>query len=126
MGLAITICGKMEQSNDKKFIIQTEGEMPFVQKIKGGYELFSNDRTMRFVIKKQIVFNAENNTSSTHFAVFCFVKDGTGWAQGDNSSVSYSITDFVKSINISPYFTKAVAEYREQLGIIEEWGMRRY
>lgn len=116
----------MEGIKDKRFMVQAEGEMPFAQKVKGGYELFSNSRDMRFIIKKQTVFNADNNTSSSHFAVFCFVKDGTGWTQGDNSSVIYSITEFVKSINVSPYFTKAVAEYREQLGITEEWRTVRY
>lgn len=117
----------MKENSDKKFFIQARGEMPFAQKIQGGYELFSNDRKMRFDIKKQSIFNGENNTSSSHFAVICFIQDGTGWVRGDNSSVVYHITDFVKSINVSPYFTKAVAEYRQQLGITEQWSfVQRY
>lgn len=111
----------MKENNDKKFFIQARGEMPFAQKIQGGYELFSNDRKMRFDIKRQSIFNGENNTSSFHFAVLCFVKEGVGWVQGDNSSAVYHITDFVKSINVSPNFTKAVTEYRQQLGITEAW-----
>jgi hypothetical protein len=111
----------MKESNDKKFFIQADGEIPFAQKVQGGYELFSNDRKMRFDLKKQSVFNSENNTSSSHFAVIGFVKDGTGWVRGNNPSVEYHIADFVKKINVSPYFTKAVAEYRLQLGITEDW-----
>lgn len=111
----------MEENKDKKFIIEATGEMPYASVIQGGYELLSNQREMKFIVKKQTVQDLENNITDSHFAVFCLVKEGDMWVHTDNSSVAQSITGFVKSINLSPYFTKAVDEYRKQLNITEEW-----
>lgn len=111
----------MEEYINKKYIIEAEGEMPFAMRTEDGYELLSNARDMKFIIKKQQIIDLEREINKTHFAVICLVREGNGWAKGDNSTSVLRITDFVKQINISPYFTKAVCEYRQQNEITETW-----
>lgn len=111
----------MEEYINKKYIIEAEGEMPFAMRIEDGYELLSNARDMKFLIKKQQIVDLEREINKTHFAVVCLVREGNGWVKGDNSTFVLRITDFVKQINISPYFTKAVGEYRQQNEITETW-----
>lgn len=111
----------MKEYIDKKYIIEAEGEMPFAMRTEDGYELLSNSREMKFIIKKQQVVDLEREINKTHFAVTCLVREGQGWVKGDNSASVLRITDFVKQINISPYFTKAVNEYREQNNITDIW-----
>ena len=47
-------------------------------------------------------------------------------AQGDNYHQTETITSFVKDLNISPYFTNAVKEYREQMDITETWDIKKW
>lgn len=112
--------------NDREFKIEAKGELPFASRIPEGYELISNDRTMKFIIAKKQARNMEQNVEKTYFSVDCFVREGHNWVKGNNGSMERSITDFVKKINVSPRFTKAVDEYREQLNIKEEWRLVGY
>lgn len=116
----------MEEFNDREFKIEANVELPFASRIPEGYELISNDRTMKFIIAKKQARNMEQNVEKTYFSVECFVREGRNWVKGDNGSMERSITDFVKKINVSPRFTKAVNEYREQLKIKEEWRLVGY
>lgn len=116
----------MDEFNDKEFKIEAKGEVPFASRIPEGYELISNDRKMKFVIAKKVARDMEQDIEKSFFSVDCFIREGTGWMEGDNGSIERSITDFVKKINISPRFTKAVTEYREQLNITEEWRLVGY
>ena len=38
----------MEEIKEKKFIIEAKGEVPFAQRTGDGYELFNNERTIKF------------------------------------------------------------------------------
>lgn len=116
----------MEEIKEKKFIIEAEGEVPFAQRTGDGYELFNNERTMKFCARRQQILDNETGEQKSCFAVFCFVKEDDGWVQGDNYHQTETITSFVKDLNISPYFTKAIKEYREQMGITEEWEIEKW
>lgn len=116
----------MAEFNDREFKIEAKGELPFASRIPEGYELFSNDRKMKFIIAKKQARNMEQNVEKTYFSVECFVREGRNWVKGDNGSMERSIADFVKKINVSPRFTKAVDEYRKQLNIKEEWRLVGY
>ena len=116
----------MEEIKEKKFIIEAKGEVPFAQRTGDGYELFNNERTMKFCARRQQILDNETGEQKSCFAVFCFVKEDDGWVQGDNYHQTATITSFVKDLNISPYFTKAIKEYREQMGITEEWKIEKW
>ena len=116
----------MEEIKEKKFIIEAKGEVPFAQRTGDGYELFNNERTMKFCARRQQIRNNETGEQKSCFAVFCFVKEDDGWVQGDNYHQTETITSFVKDLNISPYFTKAVEEYRKQMDITEEWKVEKW
>lgn len=116
----------MEEIKEKKFIIEANGEVPFAQRTGDGYELFNNERTMKFCARRQQIRNNETGEQKSCFAVFCFVKEDDGWIQGDNFHQTETITSFVKDLNISPYFTNAVKEYREQMNITEEWKVEKW
>ena len=116
----------MEEIKEKKFIIEAKGEVPFAQCTGDGYELFNNERTMKFCARRQQIRNNETGEQKSCFAVFCFVKEDDGWVQGDNYHQTETITSFVKDLNISPYFTKAVEEYRKQMDITEEWKVEKW
>lgn len=107
--------------NDREFKIEAKGELPFASRIPEGYELISNDRTMKFVLAKKQARDMVQNVEKTYFSVDCFVREEHNWVKGDNGSMERSITDFVKKLDISPRFTKAIDEYRKQLNIKEEW-----
>lgn len=116
----------MEEIKEKKFIIEANGEVPFAQRTGDGYELFNNERTMKFCVRRQQIWDNETGKQKSCFAVFCFVKEDDGWVQGDNYHQTETITSFVKDLNISPYFTNAVKEYREQMDITEEWKVEKW
>lgn len=116
----------MEEIKEKKFIIEAKGEVPFAQRTGDGYELFNNERTMKFCARRQQIRNNETGEQKSCFAVFCFVKEDDGWVQGNNYHQTETITSFVKDLNISPYFTKAVEEYRKQMDITEEWKVEKW
>ena len=116
----------MEEIKEKKFIIEAKGEVPFAQRTGDGYELFNNERTMKFCARRQQIWDNETGEQKSCFAVFCFIKEDDGWVQGDNYHQTETITSFVKDLNISPYFTKAVKEYREQMDITEEWKVEKW
>ena len=91
----------MEEIKEKKFIIEAKGEVPFAQRTGDGYELFNNERTMKFCARRQQIRNNETGEQKSCFAVFCFVKEDDGWIQGDNYHQTETITSFVKDLNIS-------------------------
>lgn len=116
----------MEEIKEKKFIIEAKGEVPFAQRTGDGYELFNNERTMKFCARRQQIWDNKTGEQKFCFAVFCFVKEDDGWVQGDNYHQTETITSFVKDLNISPCFTNAVKEYREQMDITEEWKVEKW
>lgn len=116
----------MEEIKEKKFFIEAKGEVPFAQRTGDGYELFNNERTMKFCARRQQILDNETGEQKSCFAVFCFVKEDDGWVQGDNYHQTETITSFVKDLNISPSFTNAVKEYREQMDITEIWEVKKW
>lgn len=105
----------------RNFIIEAKSEMPYAIPVKAGYELISNDRRMKFVAVRRSLNSHSNNLPKTYFAILCYILEDIGWVKSNNSSNEPSISEFVKKISISPRFTKAVAEYRQQLEIKEPW-----
>lgn len=49
----------MEEIEEKKFIIEAKGEVPFAQRTGDGYELFNNERTMKFCARRQQIWDNE-------------------------------------------------------------------
>lgn len=107
----------MAEFKDRKYMIEVNGDIPYASPIQGGYEFVSNKRNMKFLVKKQIIQYLERNIQSSHFAVYCMIKETDSWIYANDSSVVRSITEFVKKIDVSPYFTKAIAEYKKQMNI---------
>lgn len=105
----------------KKFIIEAHGEAPYALRINEGYELVSNDRTMRLVIGKVFYADDETDQQGSIFRVKCFIREDSGWVKTNENSATKTITDYVRLLNKSLQFTKAVKEYREQMGITEHW-----
>lgn len=48
------------------------------------------------------------------YTTSCFVRNGEYWEHGDNSVVVNSIDEYIDQLDISPYFTEAVSQYRLQ------------
>ena len=61
----------MEEIKEKKFIIEAKGEVPFAQPTGDGYELFNNERTMKFCARRQQLLDSDTGEQKTCFAVFC-------------------------------------------------------
>ena len=106
---------------DKKFIIEAHGEAPYALRINEGYELVSNDRTMRLLIGKVSYTDDNTGQQGSIFRVACFVREDGGWIKTSEESLTKTITDYVKQLNKSLQFTKAVKEYREQMDISDHW-----
>lgn len=105
--------------NNKKYVIEAKNELPFAVQNANGYEFWSNDRKLHIVIEKRTAFNPFNNTQQVVYTTSCWILYANGWERGDNSVNVYSINDYVNELNISPYFTKAVSEYRHKNNITE-------
>ena len=110
-----------KEYKDSKYVIEAKGEIPFAQKTNDGCEFYNNDRTTKSIVSKQQVNDTDREVHRTFFAAFCFVKEREGWVKGDNYHQTDTITEFAKELNASPYFTKAIREYRQQMEITEEW-----
>lgn len=97
-----------------KQIIEAKEETPYAIKIDNGYELWSNDRKMKILIESHSTFLHFNNTQQSVYSTSCFVRNGEYWEHGDNSVIVNSIKEYVDELDVSPYFTKAVSQYRMQ------------
>lgn len=106
---------------DKNFIIEAHGEVPYALRINEGYELVSNDRTMRLSIGKVSYSDNETGQQGSKFMVKCYVREDNGWIKTSEETSATTITDYVRLLNKSLQFTKAVKEYREQMDIKEVW-----
>ena len=106
---------------DKNFIIEAHGEAPYALRINEGYELVSNDRNMRLLIRKVSYTDDNTGQQGSIFRVACFVREDGGWIKTSEESSATTITDYVRLLNKSLQFTKAVKEYREQMDIKEVW-----
>lgn len=100
---------------NKDFFIRSNGDTRFAVKTINGFEFMSNDRKMNIVIEKRVNYNTVNNVQSDTFTTACWVLTDNGWERGDNSANINSIEEYVNRLDLSPYFTKAVSEYRQYL-----------
>lgn len=100
---------------NKDFFIRSNGDTSFAVKTLNGFEFMSNDRKMNIVIEKRVNYNTVNNVQSDTFTTSCWVLTANGWERGDNSANINSIEEYVNRLDLSPYFTKAVSEYRQYL-----------
>lgn len=100
---------------NKDFFIRSNGDTSFAVKTLNGFEFMSNDRKMNIVIEKRVNYNMVNNVQSDTFTTACWVLTDNGWERGDNSANINSIEEYVNRLDLSPYFTKAVSEYRQYL-----------
>ena len=55
------------------------------------------------------------------FRVLCYIREDNGWIKTSEETSATTITDYVRLLNKSLQFTKAVKEYREQMDIKEVW-----
>lgn len=106
---------------DKNFIIEAHGEAPYALRINEGYELVSNDRIMRLLISKVSYTDNDTGQQGSKFMVKCYVRENSEWIKTSEESSATTITDYVRLLNKSLQFTKAVKEYREQMDIKEVW-----
>lgn len=106
---------------DKNFIIEAHGEAPYALRINEGYELVSNDRVMRLLIGKVSYTDNDIGQQGSKFMVKCYVRENSEWIKTSEESSATTITDYVRLLNKSLQFTKAVKEYREQMDIKEVW-----
>ena len=106
---------------DKNFIIEAHGEAPYALRINEGYELVSNDRIMRLLIGKVSYTDNDTGQQGSKFMVKCYVLENSGWIKTSEESSATTITEYVRLLNKSLQFTKAVKEYREQMDIKEVW-----
>lgn len=106
----------MEQQGN---FIKSNDELAYAVKTVKGYELWSNDRKLHIVIEKRTVFNPFNNTQQNVYSTVCWMLYVGGWERGDNSVNVNSIGEYIRELDASPYFTKAVDEYRQQNNITE-------
>ena len=65
----------MEEIEEKKFIIEAKGEVPFAQRTGDGYELFNNELTMIFCVRWQQILDNDTGEHVSCFVVFCVVKE---------------------------------------------------
>ena len=81
---------------------------PFGLRTASGAEATSDDREMKFILRREISFNGsiEQETYTSH----CYVKDGTGWEKTSNSAQYPSVRAFLKAVAGFPGFTKAANE----------------
>lgn len=84
---------------------------PFGLYTTSGAEAISNDRELKFILRRELTFFGamENET----YTSYCFVKDGSGWQQTANTSQYPSVNAFVKAVSGFPGFTRAADEFRE-------------
>ena len=106
---------------DKNFIIEAHGEASYALRINEGYELVSNDRIMRLLIGKVSYTDNDTGQQGSKFMVKCYVRKNSGWIKTSEESSATTITEYVRLLNKSLQFTKAVKEYREQMDIKEVW-----
>lgn len=100
---------------NKEYFIKNNGGTRHAVKTLNGFEFMSNDRKMNIVIEKRVNYSTVNNVQSDTFTTTCWVLTANGWERGDNSVNINSIDEYVDRLNLSPYFTKAVSEYRQYL-----------
>ena len=85
---------------------------PFGMRTASGAEATSDDREMKFILRREISFNGsvEQDTYTSH----CYVKDGTGWEKTSNSAQYASVEAFVRALGRFPGFSRASAELEQQ------------
>lgn len=96
------------------FVKDANTEYPFFVKTGKGCEMWSNDRLLHVVLEGVTVFNAFNNTQQEVFTAVCWMLYGTGWERGNNVTTVNSVEEYINEVKFSPYFTKAVDEWRQQ------------
>lgn len=98
----------------QEFFIKSDNKASSAIETDKGYELWSNDRKMHVVIEKRTVFSPFNNTQRDFYTAACWVLSSEGWERGDNDTAVDSVEEYVRGIEMSPYFINAVNEFWEQ------------
>lgn len=99
--------------DNKKYFIKQNSTTSFYIKKENGCELWSNDRRLHIFITKKSYFNNEKNIQQDFFVAECWMLYISSWERGDNTTTINSVDQYIKELDASPYFTKAVAEYNE-------------
>lgn len=99
--------------DEKNYTFQATSEMPYAAKSANGYELESNDRTMRLVIHKRTFFDTEQNVQLAKIEAVCLVKEGNGWVRCNGATQANSEQEIFERLRRNEGFTKAIREYEE-------------
>lgn len=100
--------------DNKEYFIKTNDPNTFYIRRKDGCELWSNDRKLHIFITKKSYFNSERNIQQEVLVAECWMLYIGGWERGDNTTTINSIDEYIKELDVSPYFTEAIKEYYEQ------------
>lgn len=90
---------------------------PFGIITTSGAEVISNDREMKYILRREIIFYGaiENET----FNAYCYVKEGSGWIKTTNTLQYSSVHAFIKAVAGFPGFSRAAGDL-EQHGFIKD------
>lgn len=100
--------------DEKNYTFQATSEMPYAAKSANGYELESNDRTMRIVIQKRTYFDVDQNIQLDRAEAIYLIKVDKGWQRADGNFCANSMKEIIERLGKNERFTKALRELQNQ------------
>lgn len=100
--------------DEKNYTFQATSEMPYAAKLANGYELESNDRSMRIVIQKRTYFDVDQNIQLDRAEANYLVKVDKGWQRADGSFYANSMKEIIERLSKNERFTKALRDLQNQ------------
>lgn len=81
---------------------------PYALRTIEGLEVMSNDRQMKYIARRSVDLSGAMEQS--FLAVYCYVKDGTGWERTDTVGIYSDEVEFLGTLEQAPEFSKAMKE----------------
>lgn len=78
---------------------------PFGLITTSGAEVISDDREMKFILRREIFFDGA--IEQENYTAYCFIKDGTSWTRTSNTEHYASVDSFIHAVGRFAGFTKA-------------------
>jgi hypothetical protein len=100
--------------DEKNYAFGATSEMPYAAKLANGYELESNDRSMRIVIQKRTYFDVDQNIQLDRAEANYLVKVDKGWQRADGSFYANSMKEIIERLSKNERFTKALGDLQNQ------------
>lgn len=85
---------------------------PYGMRTASGAEAISDDREMKFILRREISFNGA--VEQEVYTAYCYVKDGTGWEKTSNSGQYASTDAFIRAVGRFPGFLNASRELNQE------------